>query len=431
MKNNINKTYTIGGVDIVALAKKVGTPIQIYDQELIEKTLATFKESFKSDVFTTDVLYASKAFQCHEMMKLVEKYGFCIDVVSGGEMYCAKSAGFPMERALFHGNNKSEAEIRQAFDYKVGMIMIDNVLEMELLCEIANELKQPMNVLIRVNPGLAASTHEYIMTGQLDSKFGINIQDREAFVKLLKPVLDHKYLIFKGLHAHIGSQIFDSKAFEKEAVILSEFIAYLEKEHGIMIERLDLGGGFAAKYTDEDDPLPISKICKALIKKCESEKERLGISLSHLYIEPGRSIIAEAGYTLYSVGFQKQAADKHYVFVDGGMSDNIRPALYGAKYSCDIITKMDAPKTVNTTVAGKNCESGDILIKNIMLPEVERGDLLLMHTTGAYGHSMASNYNKLPRPGAVFVKDGKARLVLRTEAFEDLNNMECDEDISL
>ena len=421
----------VGGVSCLQLAEKMGTPLQVYDQSLIERKLREYRTQFISDEFETGTVYASKAFLCGALLKLLKQEQFYLDVVSGGELYCAYKNEFPMERIVFHGNNKSQEELAQALNYGVGTVVLDNPEEAALLSVLAAEKRKRISVLLRVNPGIEAHTHKYIMTAHLDSKFGISIRKREEIVELLKKLQQDPYLDWKGLHSHIGSQIFDVQAFREEVRILAEFAESLEVENGLPVHTLDLGGGFAATYTEEDSPFSIEEGCRAILEAAKEEKDKRKLSLKRILIEPGRSLIAEAGSTLYRVGFRKQTENKRYIFVDGGMADNIRPALYEAKYNCDNISRPEAPKTVWTTVAGKCCESGDILIEDILLPETETGDLIRIYTTGAYGYSMASNYNRLPRPAVVFVKDGAAQCVLRRETFDDMDAYECSEPLEL
>ena len=426
-----NSEYRIGGVSCEALAEKMGTPLQIFDQEKIENRLQEYQTYFKSHRFETGVIYASKAFLCKAMLELLEEQNFCLDVVSGGELHCAKTSNFTMSRIFFHGNNKSQAELEQALEYGVGTVVLDNPEETELLISLAEEKRKRIDVLIRINPGIEAHTHKYIMTAHLDSKFGISIRKKEEIVNMIRSIEKSAFVNFEGIHAHIGSQIFDVQAFREEVRILAKFAEVLEKEDGIPVHTFDLGGGFAATYTAEDSPIPIQEACRAVLKACEEEADKRDLTLRRVFIEPGRSLIAEAGSTLYRIGFQKDTESKHYIFIDGGMADNIRPTLYQAKYNCDNISRLNEAKTVWTTVAGKCCESGDILIEDILLPPCENGNLLLVYTTGAYGYSMASNYNRLPRPAAVFVKNGNARCVLRRETFQDLEALECSDPVEI
>lgn len=422
----MEKVMKIGGVSVVDLANKLKTPLMIYDEDKIVAKMQGFKTNFVSEDFKTDVLYASKAFACKAIYELAKANDMSIDVVSGGELYTAKQADFPMHKVYFHGNNKTRAELEMAFDYQVGCIVADNAMECAALVDIANEKQQDMHILLRVNPGVDAHTHEYIVTAHLDSKFGTSITLKDEIAQMIKTLNESKYLHFEGFHAHIGSQIFDKQAFKAEIEKMMEFIKDMQA-YDVEATTLNLGGGFAAYYTQEDQPIPLKEVCSFIIESAKEAKAKYGVKVDTLLIEPGRSIVAEAGSTLYTIGYQKQTANKHYVFIDGGMGDNIRPALYQAKYACDVVNKMDEEKTQVVTIAGKCCESGDILIKDACLPQTTSGDLLMVYTTGAYGYSMASNYNRIARPAVVFVKDGTTRLVIKRESYEDLLSLECNE----
>lgn len=415
----------IGGMSAEEIADTFQTPLYVYDENKLTDKMDAFVKLFKSDRFDCEVLYASKAFSCVAVLELAHKHGMCLDVVSGGELYTAKKANFPMERVYFHGNNKSDAEIRMAFEYGIGCIIVDNVMEAYRVAMIAKEYRSPMKTMLRVNPGVEAHTHEYIVTAHVDSKFGISITRMDEIWEVVNTLNTVENIEFIGFHAHIGSQIFDAQAFKAEIETMTQFIANFEKAYGYRATALDLGGGFAAYYTNEDAPIPLPEVCKLIIDTCSNEIERHNLNIQKVMIEPGRSIVAEAGSSLYRVGFLKQTQSKNYLFVDGGMADNIRPALYQAKYHADIANKMNAEKTTTYTIAGKCCESGDILIKDILLPEAQPNDLLVMYTTGAYGFSMASGYNRLLRPGVVFIKDGKARVAVKRESYDDLISLDC------
>ena len=426
MKNNVLSIQNVSVLDIVA---KTGTPVMVYDEDKLIKKMNGFVENFKCDDFHTAVLYASKAFSCKAIYKLADQANMSIDVVSGGELACAHAANFPMEKVYFHGNNKTLEELKMAFDLEVGCIVADNLGECKQIVDFANQLQKPMKVLLRVNPGVEAHTHKYIVTAHLDSKFGTSITMKDAIAEMIETLNSSNYISFKGFHAHIGSQIFDKMAYGAEVETLMQFIKTMEDEYNINVTTLNLGGGFAAYYTQEDAPIPLNEVCSYILEACRVNKAKYALNIDTILIEPGRSIVAEAGTTIYKIGHQKQTANKKYIFVDGGMSDNIRPALYQAKYACDVVTKMNEAKTQKVTIAGKCCESGDILIEDVMIPEVTSDDLLMVYTTGAYGYSMASNYNRIGRPAVVFVKDGKVRLVMKKESYQDMMALECDEEI--
>ena len=425
------KVLEISGVSVEQLANACGTPLYVYDENKITQKMSQFHELFQSENFDTEVLYASKAFSCKAIVQMAAIHGLCLDVVSGGELYTAMQSGFPMEKIYFHGNNKTWDELIMALEAGVGCIVVDNAMECELLVKAAQRVGTTVRTLIRVNPGVEAHTHKYIVTAHLDSKFGISISRMEDIRDMIQTLTSIPNISFEGFHSHIGSQIFDKNAYVAEIQTLMKFVDDMQKAYGITTKALNLGGGFAAYYTSEDHPIPLQEVCQTILVTCKWERDRYQLPLEKLMIEPGRSIVAEAGSTLYRIGYQKQTENKKYIFVDGGMSDNIRPALYQAAYACDIANRMDEEKSETVTVAGKCCESGDILVENVRLPRAQTNDLLILYTTGAYGYSMASNYNRLGRPAVVFVKDGKVRFVVKRETYEDMCKLECDEEIKV
>lgn len=425
------KVLEISGVSVEQLANACGTPLYVYDENKITQKMSQFHELFQSENFDTEVLYASKAFSCKAIVQMAAIHGLCLDVVSGGELYTAMQSGFPMEKIYFHGNNKTWDELIMALEAGVGCIVVDNAMECELLVKAAQRVGTTVRTLIRVNPGVEAHTHKYIVTAHLDSKFGISISRMEDIRDMIQTLTSIPNIAFEGFHSHIGSQIFDKNAYVAEIQTLMKFVDDMQKAYGITTKALNLGGGFAAYYTSEDHPIPLQEVCQTILVTCKWERDRYQLPLEKLMIEPGRSIVAEAGSTLYRIGYQKQTENKKYIFVDGGMSDNIRPALYQAAYACDIANRMDEEKSETVTVAGKCCESGDILVENVRLPRAQTNDLLILYTTGAYGYSMASNYNRLGRPAVVFVKDGKVRFVVKRETYEDMCKLECDEEIKV
>ena len=424
-----NRILQIGGVPADELAKACGTPLYVYDEGKLEEQLNTYHTFFQSDLFDTEIIYASKSFSCTAMLQLLKKYGIALDVVSGGELFLAKKAELPMEQIYFHGNNKTQEELVLALEYGCGTVVIDNPMECDRLVLLADSLGKKVSAVIRLNPGITAHTHQYILTGDMDSKFGVSIQNEALILDMIHKINSSESVRFSGFHAHIGSQIFDMRAYDTLIERMMKFVKKLETSHQIEVECLDFGGGFGIRYTDEDEPKAISEICTSLIKKCETEMKERQIRLKKIMIEPGRSIAAEAGYTLYTVGDQKKTPNKSYLFVDGGMTDNIRVALYQAKYECDLANKMDQKKNSYYTIAGKCCESGDILIENAALPEAETGDLIVVYGTGAYGYSMSSNYNRLNKPPVVFVKEGKARMVIKRESYSDQLRLETNEEV--
>ncbi|MEL7657079.1 MAG: diaminopimelate decarboxylase [Bacillota bacterium] len=432
MRNNRivkNGILEIGGVSVDKLASACGTPLFVYDQVELENQMKAYKEYFRSELFETEIIYASKAFTCNALLQLLKENGFGLDVVSGGELYLAEQAKFPMEQVYFHGNNKTQAELEMALSLGCKTIVIDNIMECRKLIDMAEQLKKEVKTMIRVNPGITAHTHKYIITGDLDSKFGVTLKEESLILEMINLINSSQYVAFDGFHVHIGSQIFDLRAYEALIERMVKFIKNLKTKHKIETKCLDLGGGFGVRYTEEDEPNSILEVCSRLIKKCESEIKINEVQIEKIMIEPGRSIVAEAGNTLYRVGFLKDTPNKSYLFIDGGMTDNIRVALYDAKYECDLANKMDLEKNYKYTVAGKCCESGDILIEDAMLPEAAPEDLLIVYGTGAYGYSMANNYNRMNKPAVVFAKDGKARIVIKRESYSDQIRFETDEEV--
>lgn len=404
----------ISNVDLHYLKEKYQTPLYIYDEEHLKKNIDLYLDNFKSDLFKTEVLYASKAFSIKEMIRLIKDKGMSLDVVSVGEIYTALSVGFNPQKIYFHGNNKTNYDLEYALNANIGTIVVDNLDELLALEELLNKKQKTQNILIRLNVGVEAHTHKFIVTGHIDSKFGILYQS-DDYKNMLKLISNSKYLKLLGFHSHIGSQIFDLAAFsaalEKLLIIQHDF------DYPLVI---NIGGGFGVHYTDEDKPISFDIVSKELIKECNKILKRENIKIEKLLIEPGRSIVAEAGYTLYTIGYTKKTPNKEYYFIDGGMTDNIRPALYQAAYSCSIVGKEHDAKNHIVTIAGKCCESGDLIIENYALPEAKQGDLLLVYTTGAYGYSMSSNYNKALTPAIVFLEQGKDRLVCKRQTLEEL-----------
>lgn len=426
MKNGIeirNGQALIGHVSVTELARRCHTPLYIYDQAALEDRMQEFVDNFQSEKFNTSVLYASKAFSCIAMYKLCAQYGLGLDVVSGGELYTACKAGFNLSKVYFHGNNKSVQELEMALKLGVGTIVVDNLMEAELLASLKQKPefeRCQIKTVLRINPGVEAHTHKYIQTAYVDSKFGISILKMDEIAKVVSVLQAVPGISFDGFHAHIGSQIFEKDAFKVEITKVCQFAQDFEDAFGLVTRTLDFGGGFGVWYTDADHPVSIAEICQEIVHQAELEKERLNLSFETICIEPGRSIVAEAGYQLYEIGFLKETQNRKYIFIDGGMTDNIRPALYQADYSFDIATNMDSEKTETVTIAGKCCESGDLLGENILLQPYKSGDLLLVHSTGAYGYSMASNYNKLPFAGVVFVKDGQIFWAIKPQSLDEL-----------
>ena len=417
---------TIGGVDSTDLAKQYGTPLFVYDIELFRTRARAFQKTFQEAEIGYQVAYASKAFSSIAIYQVAKQENLSLDVVSGGELYTAVKAGFPKEKIHFHGNNKSLDEIYMAFEEGIGCIVVDNFHEIAQLKSVSEKLQQPMNILLRVTPGVEAHTHDYITTGQEDSKFGFDLNNGQA-EGAFKETHQHEYLNVLGLHCHIGSQIFDTAAFRLAAEKLLTKMSVWQEQFGYTCTVLNLGGGFGIRYTEEDQPLDPSEYVKEMIKTVKEISEGTGFTLPEIWIEPGRSLVGDAGTTLYTVGSMKEVPNvRKYIAVDGGMSDNIRPALYGATYSSAIANKAGEALTDTYTVAGKCCESGDKLIESAELPRAEAGDILAVFCTGAYGYSMASNYNRIARPAVVFVEDGEHQLAVRRETNEDILRLDLE-----
>lgn len=414
----------IGGITSSDLVERFGSPLYVMDEELLINTCKDYYKNFKCEENNNRVAYAGKAFLTIAMCKLIDEQGLCLDVVSGGELYTAYKSGLDLGKVYFHGNNKTMDEITLGVKLGVGRFVVDNIEEMVMLNEIAGKEGKKQDIYLRLTPGIEAHTHDYIRTGQIDSKFGF-APVGDTIMNAVKVALEQENLSLKGLHCHIGSQIFDITPFEDAAEVMLGYIDQIRQETGHLITELDLGGGFGIHYTNEDEPRETKEYCEAILNKVDEVCEKLSLQRPVLTIEPGRSIVGNAGTTLYTVGAIKEIPTvRTYVSVDGGMTDNIRPALYGAKYEMTVANKMDKEKDQCVTVAGKCCESGDIFIKDIDLQKVERGDIIAVSSTGAYGFSMSSNYNKNPRPAVVFVKNGEAKVVSKRQSYEDLLMLE-------
>ncbi|WP_033541352.1 diaminopimelate decarboxylase [Planococcus sp. CAU13] len=415
---------TIGGVDSTALAKEYGTPLFVYDIGLFRNRARAFQQTFEAAGIGYQVAYASKAFSSIAIYQVAAQEGLSLDVVSGGELFTAIKAGFPKEKIHFHGNNKSWDELQMAFDEEIGCIVVDNFREIDMLKSLSEQLQHPMNILLRVTPGIEAHTHDYITTGQEDSKFGFDLNNGQAD-QAFNATYQHQFLNVLGLHCHIGSQIFDTTAFRMAAGKLVSKMADWQKETGYRCPVLNLGGGFGIRYTAEDQPLEPSEYVREMIDTVKDITEQTGFAIPEIWIEPGRSLVGDAGTTLYTIGSMKEVPEvRKFIAVDGGMSDNIRPALYGAAYSSMIANKGQQALTETYTVAGKCCESGDKLIEKAELPEAEAGDILAVFCTGAYGYSMASNYNRIARPAVVFAENGSHQLAVRRETNEDIVSLD-------
>ena len=416
----------IGGVNTLDLVKKYKTPLYVFDEELIRTKCREYIKSFKVKENGNKVAYAGKAFLTKYMCKLVCEEGLCLDVVSGGELYTAYKAGMPMENILFHGNNKTVDEVKLGIELGVGRFVVDNFYELDLIEKFCLENNKTQKIYFRVTPGIDAHTHKYIRTGQIDSKFGFALINGD-FYKAVEKVKQYKNIELVGIHAHIGSQIFEIKPFLDEVEIMLKLLKEVnENNDDINLTEVDLGGGIGVYYTEEDKPKTISEFCEAIINKADEVCEELNIKRPTLLIEPGRSLVANAGSTIYTVGSIKEIKNvRTYVSVDGGMTDNIRPSLYGPEYECGIVNKINKTgHNHKVTIAGKCCESGDILISDTEIGDINSGDILITTTTGAYGYSMASNYNKIPKNPVVFVQNGEDKLACKRQSYEDLLALE-------
>ncbi len=417
-KINSNGNIEIGGCDLVELANKYGTPLYVFDEATIRSVIKSYKDAFK-DFPKVNMMYAAKAFMTRAICKIMQEEAFGLDLCSGGEIYTAKSAGFDMSKTLFNGNNKSYDELCFALECGIGTISADNFFELALLNDIAKSNRQNIRILLRITPGIECHTHEYIQTGHLDSKFGFDLTQINAAVELIKD--EYKNLNLVGLHAHTGSQIFEKQVYSDEIGVIFKEIRRIKDKYGIDLHEVNLGGGLGIKYTEADKPISIYEMAQTVTEALEKYSKKYDIETPVIFIEPGRSIIGTSGVTLYTAGSSKQVPNgRLYQALDGGMSDNARPSLYGAKYTVEIANNPNGVCDKKVTLAGKHCESGDILAKDIILPEIEEGDTVCFYDTGAYGYSMSSNYNRLLKPAAVLVNNGKSDIIINRQTYEQL-----------
>ena len=418
---NSENHLVIGQHDTVELAKKFGTPLYVLDEDLMRDNCRAYKNAI--DTYYDGhglVLFASKALCTMYTGRLVAEEGLGADVVSGGELYTLYKAGFPMEKVFFHGNNKTPDEIELALNCGVGHIVVDNKYELELLNRIANEKNVNQRILFRIKPGIDAHTHDFVKTGQIDSKFGVALENGEAY-EIHKLALSMSNIQIDGVHCHIGSQIFDVEPFCEAAKVMIGFIADLYDKLGIKVNILNLGGGFGIKYTATDDPIAPSEYIHKVTNVVKELAQEKGIDLPFLVFEPGRSIVASAGITLYTVGCVKEIENvRTYVSIDGGMCDNPRYILYGSKYTAVLANNASAEPVAPITIAGKCCESGDLIQEHAMMPQIHVGDTLAVLATGAYNYSMSSNYNRIPRPPIVMVSGNEAKIIVKRETYDDL-----------
>ena len=419
-RHNAAGHLEIGGCDVVELAGRFGTPLFIYDEQTLRDQCRAYVDAFRSRLADTEVVYASKAFCCRAMCELVAEEGLSLDVASGGELFTARLAGVPPERIYFHGNNKSPAEIEAGLEAGIGCFVVDSFHEIELLAAAARRRGVRQRVLVRLTPGVRPSTHSYVQTGQADSKFGFGLTEGLAD-EAVRRLLAADDLELVGVHAHIGSQIFDLSSHRREVEVLFAAVAEWRREHGFDCRLVNFGGGLGIRYTEQDRPSSIAEFAEAVVSSARASAERYGLPLPRLLVEPGRSIAGKAAITLYRVGTIKRVPDgRTYVAVDGGMSDNIRPMLYGSRYEAMIGNRADVPADFETTVVGKHCESGDVLVRDVSIAPPQLGDVLVTPGTGAYGYAMANNYNGQPRPAVVMVAGGAARVIIARETWDDV-----------
>ena len=417
-KRNEAGNLEIGGCELIELAEKYGTPLYVIDEATLRSICADYKKAF-SNYEKVNMMFASKSLCTMATSAILNSEGFGFDVVSAGEIYTVYKAGVDMSKVLFNGNNKSFDELTLAVELGVGRISVDNFLELDLLNEIAKSQGKVVDILLRITPGIECHTHEYIQTGHLDSKFGFDLTQIDEAVELIQN--NYKHLRLRGLHAHIGSQIFETKVYADEIEILIREIARLDEKFGLRLDEINAGGGLGVKYTDSDCPPSTYEIAEVIIDSLNKNIEKYKIEPPTLYIEPGRSIISTCGITLYTVGSSKQVPKgRKYVAVDGGMADNPRPSMYQAQYLAEAANFKEDLPLQTVTIAGRFCESGDILIKDISLPELFEGDILCVFNTGAYNYSMASNYNRVQKSQMVIVNNSKSDIIVNRETLEDL-----------
>ena len=410
----------IGGVDMVDLAHEQGTALYVFDEVDLRDRMEQYREAFHECYPNSEALYASKAFLNKEVLRIANEEGMFLDVSGGGELACARAVGFPMERVFVHGNNKTEHELREAIEAGVGRIVLDTRIELGRVSRIAGEMGKTQKVLMRITPGVEADTHEYIKTGCEDSKFGFTMLEDFAF-NCVGDVLNAPNVELVGFHCHIGSQIFALHSFDEAVQVMVEFVARVRERYGIEVEDLDMGGGLGIAYTVGENPSSIREFAECTANAVRKYCAQYSVPEPRLLVEPGRSLVANAGVTLYTVGVMKTLPNiRKYVGIDGGMSDNIRTALYHADYEAVIANKADEPRVEIVTLCGKHCESGDAVVLDGSLQHPDLGDIVCVFGTGAYCYTMSSSYNGQPRPAIVFVRDGAARVVTRRETYEDL-----------
>lgn len=416
----------IGGVDMVELAYEYGTALYVYDEADLENRMQTYLSAFQDRYSNSDVVYASKAFLNKAMARLIKKNKLFLDVSGGGELAIAKQVQFPPENIIVHGNNKTPIELEEAIDYGVGAIVVDSRIELARISAIAQKLGITQKIFMRITPGIEADTHEYIKTGCEDSKFGFTMLDDFAF-KCIKTAIETPNVYLSGLHMHIGSQIFALHSFSDAIDVIMNLVYRVKRDYGFEIREIDVGGGLGIAYSSDDEPASIEDFAQTVVDAIMTSCDTYGLTYPKILTEPGRSLVAIPGVTLYTIGILKTLPEiRKFVAIDGGMSDNIRTSLYHVSYEATIANKANQPRSEIVTLCGKHCESGDVVSVDCSLQHPALGDIVCMFGTGAYCYSMSSNYNGQPKPGIVFVKDGRARLVTRRETYADL--MACDLD---
>ena len=412
----------IGGVDVLRLKEKYGTPLYIFDIAAIKNQCKSYRESFDFPDLKTEIIYAGKAFICTALCQLMDMQGLGLDVSTGGELFTAINSSFPAERIYFHGNNKSLQEIEYGLASKVGFFMVDNKMELTALESLCSKKNMRQKIMLRINPGIKVNTHEYIQTGAIESKFGFGLESGAA-LEAVKSISNRLQLM--GFHAHIGSQIFNLSCYDKLIEIMLGFIKEVRDKTGVSIARINIGGGLGVNYVPEDRAPGIKDLSKVVYDAVKKYQKKFEVKLEKIYLEPGRSIVGNAGITLYEVRGTKEIKEaKDYIFIDGGMSDNIRPMLYQAKYNAYLASRMNdsinAEQSKYYSIVGKHCESGDVIIDHIRLPKVSSGDLIAVATTGAYGYSMANNYNSQPKSAVAAVENGKSWIWIKRQTYKDL-----------
>ena len=414
---------TLGGCDVADLAAEYGTPLYVFDEDTLRGMCREFAREFGSRYPDARVAYASKAFVNPAIARLVAEEGLGLDVVSAGELAVAKAVDFPADRIYFHGNNKTPDELEFALEYGIGQIVADSFHELTLLDEMAGRRGVRQDIMLRLSPGVDPHTHAATTTGILDSKFGFSIETGDA-AKAIRQALAAANLDLIGIHFHLGSPIFELEPYALGVEVVLNFLAQF-KEEGLRLEQFSPGGGFAIGYVRDEPPPPIAAYAEVIAANTLRQCEELGFGTPRLVVEPGRSIVGRAGVALYTVGGIKEIPTvRKYVSLDGGMGDNIRPAIYGSEYEAVLATRMSAPAQEVVTLAGKYCESGDVLVRDITMPRIQSGDIIAIPSSGAYAPSMASNYNLNGRPAMLLVKDGAARLIRRRETFADMMQMD-------